>query len=47
MKNEGENENKNKSHKFIHYLADLIGPLYIFCFSLSNTYISNPKREYK
>ena len=47
MKNQGENNNKNKSHEFIQYIADLIGPLYTFRFSLSNTYISDPKREYK
>ena len=48
MKNQGENKNKNNnSHEFFHYIADLIGPLYIFRFSLSKTYISDPKREYK
>ena len=33
MKNQGENKNKNKfySYTFIHFIADLIGPLYIFC----------------
>ena len=47
MENQGENKHKNNSHGFIHYIADLIGPLYIFRFSLSKTYISEPKREYK
>ena len=44
MKNPVENKNRNnKFHEFIHCIADhLIGPL---DFSLSNTYISDPKRE--
>ena len=48
MKNQGENKSKiNELHDYIHYIANLIGPFYIFCFLLSNTYISDPKREYK
>ena len=47
MKNRGENKNRNnESYEFIQYIADLIGPLHIFHFSLSNTYISDPKKEY-
>ena len=46
MKNKGENNNRsNLSHEFIQYIVDLIRPLYIFRFSLGNTYISDPKRE--
>ena len=47
MKNQGESKTKDKTNEFIHYIADLIGPLYIFRFSLSDTYISNSKKEYK
>ena len=40
MKNQGENKNRsNEFHEFIHYIADLISPLHICHFSLSNTYI--------
>ena len=41
MKNQGENKNRNKfnSYTFIHFLADLIRPLYIFCILMSNIYI--------
>ena len=35
----------NRTHEFIQYFADLIEPLYIFLFSLGNTYTFNPKRE--
>ena len=46
-KNKGKNKNRsNLSHELIHYIADLIGPLYIFHFSFGNTYISDPKIEY-
>ena len=47
MKNTGEYKNRsNEFHKIIQYIADLIGPLYICHFSLSITYISDPKRKY-
>ena len=38
MENQSENKNRNKfhSHTFIHVIADLIGPLYIFCILMSN-----------
>lgn len=45
MENQGENKNKNhESHEFIHCNDGLIRPSHIFRFSLSNKYISNPKR---
>ena len=48
MKDQGENKNRsNEFHEFIHYLDNLIRPLYICQFSLRNKYISDPKREYK
>ena len=48
MKNQGENKNRiNEFHEFIHYIADLIGPLYICHFSLTNTYISDLKIKYE
>ena len=48
MKNQGENKNRSKeSPEFIHFIADMTGPLHIFHFSLSNTYISDLKREYQ
>ena len=33
MKNQSENKKRNKfdSYTFIHFIADLIEPLYIFC----------------
>ena len=47
MKNHCESKNKsNVFNEFIHYPADLIRPLHIFHVSLSNTYISDSKREY-
>ena len=47
MKNRGENKNrKNRFYEFIHYVADLIVPYYIFHFSLSSKYVSDPKRRY-
>ena len=47
MKNQSENKNiNNESHEYINYFADLIGILYIFHFSMRNTYISDPKRAY-
>ena len=47
MKNQGENINgSNESHELIRYIANLIGYLYIFHFSMSSTYISDLKREY-
>ena len=42
MKNQGENNNRNNTiypHDFIHFIADLIGPLSIFHILLSNIYI--------
>ena len=38
MKNQGEKKRNNKfnSPEFIHFTADLIGPLYIFHILLSN-----------
>ena len=39
MKNQGENKNRHNrfdSLGFIHFTADLIGPLYIFQILLSN-----------
>ena len=48
MKNQDENKNRgNEFYEFIHYIVDLIVLLYIFHFSLSNTYISDPKRDCK
>ena len=48
IKNVGENKNiSNELREFIHYIADLIGSLYIYYFSLNNTYISDTKREHK
>ena len=48
LKNQDENKNRNnESYEFTHYSPDLIKPSYIFHFSLSNTYISDPKREYR
>ena len=48
MKNQGERKTKTtstiESHGFTYYIADLSGSVYIFHFSLSNTYISDPKR---
>ena len=35
MKNQGENKNRNNtfySHEFLHFIADLMGPLSIFTF---------------
>ena len=41
MKNQDEDKNRNKFHSntFIHVIADLIRPLYIFCILMSNIYI--------
>ena len=42
MKSQDENKNRNNafdSHEFIHYIADLIGPLSIFHILLSEIYI--------
>ena len=39
MKNQGENKNRNNTfhfHDFIHFIADLIGPLSIFHILLCN-----------
>ena len=39
MKNQGENKKRNNTFnplEFIHFTADLIGPLYIFHILLSN-----------
>ena len=39
MKNQGENKNRNNTfhfHDFIHFIADLIGPLSIFHVLLCN-----------
>ena len=48
MKNQSENKNRSKvSPEFIHFIADMTGPLHIFHFSLSNTYISDLKREHQ
>lgn len=48
MKNEDENKNKNnESYEFIHSINDMLGPLYIFRFSMSNRHTLYPKREYK
>ena len=44
-KNKTETISTLDSHEFIHYITDLIRFLYIFHFSLSNTYISGQKRE--
>ena len=41
IKNQRENKNKNNTfycHEFIHFIADLIGPLSIFHILLSNKY---------
>ena len=38
MKNQGENK-KFDSHTFIHFIADLMRPLYIFCTLMNNIYI--------
>ena len=46
MKTKSGNKNRNNlSNEFIHYIVDLIGPLYILHFSLSDTFVSDPKRE--
>ena len=37
---------KIESHEFIDFIADLIELSYISHFSLSNTYVSDRKREY-
>ena len=48
MKNKGENKNKcNESDEFIHYIVDPMEPLYVFRFSSSKEYISDPKALYK
>ena len=42
MKNPGQNKNRNNTfyfHEFIHFIADLIGPLSFFHILLSNIYI--------
>ena len=45
MKTKSGNKNRNDlNNEFIHYIVDLIGPLYILHFSLSNSFISDPKR---
>ena len=47
MKNQSENKNiNNESHEYFNYFADLMGILYIFHFSMRDTYISDPKRAY-
>ena len=47
-KNQDENKKRNrKFHGFIHYISGLIGPLCICPFSLSNTFIFDPKKEYQ
>ena len=38
MKNQGENKTFD-SHTFIHFIADLMRPLYIFCTLMNNIYI--------
>ena len=48
MKNKGENKIKsNESDEFIHYIVDPMEPLYVFRFSFSKEYISDPKTLYK
>ena len=48
LKNQDKNKNRNtESYEFTQYSLDLIKPSYNFHFSLSNTYISDPKREYR
>ena len=48
MKIQEENKNGNsESQEFIHYIDNLIEPLHNFYFSLSNTYTSDLKEEYK
>ena len=44
MENQGENKNRNnifESREFIHFITDLLEPLYIYLFH------SNPKRGKK
>ena len=48
LRKSSENKNiSNELHEFIHNIGDLMRPLCICHFSLSNTHISDPKREYK
>ena len=40
MKNQGKNKHRNNkfdSQEFIHFTADLLGPLYVFHILLTNT----------
>ena len=47
MKTQVQIKNGNiESHEFIDFIVDLIGYSYIFHFSLSNTYVSDRKREH-
>ena len=42
MKNQGENKNRNNtfdSLEFIHFTADLIGPLYIFSYLIEQHFM--------
>ena len=46
MKNQEKIKKRgNESHEFIYCIGNPIGSLYVFHFSLSNTYISDSKRD--